>query len=182
MDFEPKVTKIFVQTLFKKEIDKGMKTFFKFSIFLKLLTIEVRKSVYVQGFWRNLNVLLNKIKVTWAKLIYSFHSILQLVYNWSYLAYLYTFRLQLKFSLYLKLLLVLFGAFPISPHFPKLKNYILVILILIEIIWLIDIRNLPNECGWNKQIKSESFRFKHLTIANLPLFWKFLVLGLIISM
>ena len=36
------------------------------------------------------------------------------------------------------------------------------------IIWLIDIRNLPNECGWNKQIKSESFRFKHLTIANLP--------------
>ena len=81
IDFEPKVTKIFVQTLFKKEIDKGMKTFFKFSIFLKLLTIEVRKSVYVQGFWRNLNVLLNKIKVTGAKLIYSFHSFLQLVYN-----------------------------------------------------------------------------------------------------
>ena len=158
-----------------------MKTFFKFSIFLKLLTIEVRKSVYVQGFWRNLNVLLNKIKVTWAKLIYSFHSFLQLVYNWSYLAYLYTFRLQLKFSLYLKLLLVLCGVFPISPHFTQLKNYILVIVILIEIIWLIDIRDLPNECGWNKQIKSESFRFKHLTIANLPLFWKFLVLGLIIS-
>ena len=64
IDFEPKVTKIFVQTLFKKEIDKGMKTFFKFSIFLKLLTIEVRKSVYVQSFWRNLNVYLNKIKVT----------------------------------------------------------------------------------------------------------------------
>ena len=49
------------------------------------------------------------------------------------------------------------------------------------IIWLIDIRNLPNECGWNKQIKSESFRFKHLTITNLPLFLKFLVLRLIIS-
>ena len=105
-----------------------------------------------------MNVLLNKIKVTWAKLIYSFHSFLQLVYNWSYLAYLYTFRLQLKFSLYLKLLLVLCGVFPISPHFTQLKNYILVIVIMIEIIWLIDIRNLPNECGWNKQIKSESFR------------------------
>ena len=150
-----------------------MKTVFKFSIFLKLLTIEVRKSVYVQGFWRNLNVLLNKIKVTWAKLIYSFHSFLQLVYNWSYLAYLYTFRLQLKFSLYLKLLLVLCGVFPISPHFTQLKNY--------NLTTVNDIRNLPNECGWNKQIKSESFRFKHLTIANLPLFWKFLVLRLIIS-
>ena len=150
-----KLQKFSYRLYLRKRLIKVWKRFFQFSIFLKLLIIEVRKSVYVQGFWRSLNVLLNKIKVTWAKLIYSFHSFLQWVYNWSYLAYLYTFRLQLKFSLYMKLLYFwFFVAFSRYRHI-SLNSRI--------IIWLTDIRNLPNECGWNKQIKSESFRFKDAT-------------------